>query len=87
MRSALICFVHEYCTNCPQRKECTMRPLFYSDEEYTKWRIETMKRTEEVAKDLGIYTSSSPLGIEIGAQMMDKRRAKELELHKTFSIN
>lgn len=79
-----ICLLHEYCTDCPERKVCTIRPTFYSDEEYQCWKNQTLVTSILVAKMLGFSALSIPFG-EIGAQMMDKRRAKELELHSTFS--
>ena len=85
MTHGQICFQHEYCTNCPIRRECTVRPIFYSDEEYEEWRSQTLKISERIAKTMGYphWMTSSSIGI--GIQMMDKRRAQELKEHPSYS--
>lgn len=85
MTMGQICFAHEYCTDCPVRKECTVRPTFYSDEEYAYWRKTSLEATKKVALLMGFPESCIPFGLDLGIQMMDKRRAKELELFKTYS--
>lgn len=85
MTKGQICFSQEYCTDCPERKSCTVRPTFYSEEKYQCWRNETLDQTARIAKVFSFPTQSIPLGMDIGVKMMDKRRAKELELHPTYS--
>lgn len=85
MTRGQICFLHEYCTDCPERKNCTVRPTFYSDEAYQKWKDQTIADASRVAKISGYNQQSIILGMNFGIKMMDKRRAKELELHPTYS--
>lgn len=85
MSDGQICFLHEYCTNCPLRRECSIRPLFYSEQEYANWKQHTLDATKRMARLLGFPPSSIEPGTSLGLKMMDKRRSKELELHPTFS--
>lgn len=80
------CFLHEYCTDCPERRNCTVRPTFYSDEEYQYWRNQALKQGEMTAKFLNFSNDAILIGLNIGVQMMDKRRKKEREIHPTFSL-
>ncbi len=83
MTNGEICFSQEYCTNCPIRKECTIRPIFYSDEEYDYYRQQTIHLSATIAENMGY---SNPFNhLEAGVKLMDKRRAKELEEHPTYS--
>lgn len=87
MTNGQICFMNEYCTNCPIRKECTVRPLFYSENAYQKYRKETLAKSSLLAELMGFHKSDISLGLNVGMKMMDKRRTKELELHPTYSPN
>lgn len=83
-----VCFSHEYCTDCPARAECTVRPTFYDNSQYLAWRNETVETTKVLARSL--YHMPEQLidkGIESGIKMMDKRRDMELRIHPTFSKN
>ncbi len=86
MTKGQTCFLQEYCTNCPLRAECGIRPLFYSEEAYNKYKNEVLSISTKVAAGLGYSKETIPMGLNIGIQMMDKRRKKELELHPTYSI-
>ena len=85
MTRGQICFEHEYCTDCPERKDCTVRPTFYSEEQYQEWRSQTLTDAKRIAEMLGFNSQIIPFGLDSGIKMMDKRRAKELELHPTYS--
>ena len=85
MTNGQICFSQEYCTDCPLRKECAIREFFYSDKEYNNYKEQTCKMTASVAESLGVPKSFIPFGLNCGLRMMDKRRAKELEIHPTYS--
>lgn len=86
MTKGQTCFSQEYCTNCPLRAECGIRPLFYSDSLYNEYRDRTLRETTTVAKSLGLPETIIPIGINIGLQMMDKRRSEEIRIHPIYSI-
>lgn len=84
MTRGRICSMHEFCTDCPDRKPCTMRLLFYSNEKYVqacKKSLTFAIRLESIGFS-GILTS-----VIISIILMDKRRKKELELYPTYSVN
>lgn len=85
MTNGQICFIHEYCTDCPIRKECAVRPIFYSDKDYELYRQQTLMYSSIIAKRLKFPNAFIPAGLNIGLQMMDKRRAKEIKEHPTYS--
>lgn len=85
MTMGQICFAHEYCTDCPIRKECTVRPLFYSEEAYQKYRKETLEKTSFIAKAMGFPDSFISFGLNMGITMMDNRRKQELKIHPSYS--
>lgn len=85
MTRGQICFLNEYCTNCPIRKNCTVRPIFYSEEEYQAWKDLSFANMKALLNGLNINPNFISSGADLGFDMMDKRRAKELELHPTYS--
>lgn len=85
MTMGQICFSHEYCTDCPMRIECSVRPLFYSEEKYQVYRKETLEKTAFLARIMGIPEYTISPSLNIGIKMMDKRRAQELKVHPTYS--
>ena len=85
MTDGQICFLHEYCTDCPLRRKCPRRPLFYSEQEDANWKKHTLDSTKRMALLLGFPSSTIEPGASLGVNMMDKRRSRELELHPTFS--
>ena len=78
------CFTHEYCTNCPNRKVCTIRPKFYSDQAYNTWKDETVRKFNIITSLQGIHPFFAEMGKNIALNMMDKRRAEERRLHETY---
>jgi len=80
-----VCYSHEYCTDCPARKQCSIRPMFYSEKEYQNWRTTTFQTAQQFAQAIGFPHICIPLGLNVGLQMMDKRRKRELELHPEYS--
>ena len=86
MTKGQICFQHKYCTDCPIRVECDVRPLFYSEEEYNAYKKETLALSTAIAERMGFPKALFPSGFNAGMQMMDKRRKRELELHPTYSV-
>lgn len=80
-----ICFSQEFCTNCPERKNCKVRPLFYSDKQYEEYWTKTLNISKQIAISMQIPKNVIPIGLDLGKKMMDKRRKKELELHPTYS--
>lgn len=85
MTRGQICFLHEYCTNCPERKDCTIRPLFYSEEKYQAWKDQALFIFRASLHDLNVDDRLITAGADIGFDMMDKRKARELELYPTYS--
>lgn len=82
-----ICFSQEFCTDCPERADCSIRPLFYSDKQYEEYRNKTLNISKQIAISMQIPKDVIPIGLNLGMKMMDKRRKKELELHPTYSNN
>lgn len=78
------CFTQEYCTDCPNRKVCTIRPTFYSDEAYNAWKEDTIKKFNIVTSLQGVPPFIAQMGKEMALSMMDKRRAEERRLHATY---
>lgn len=79
-----ICSKHEFCTDCPERKPCTMRPLFYSKKKYE----ECCKKSLVFAilrESMG--SSGTFISVAITIMLMNKRREKELELYPTYSAD
>lgn len=70
-----------------QRKDCCVRPLFYSDEEYEEYRKETLDVVTRIAEFMGFSKVGISLGLQFSMEMLDKRREKELELHPTYSAD
>lgn len=79
--------MQEFCTNCPERKDCKVRPLFYSDEQYAEYRQQVICKTTHLVSLMEFPKDAISIGLNIGISMMDKRRERELELHPTYSIN
>lgn len=79
-----ICLAHKYCTDCPKRKECTIRPSFYSDEDYEIWKEETIRKTRFVTKLLGYQDFIIEMSVQMCIEMMNKRRQEERRLHQTY---
>lgn len=79
------CLSHEYCTDCPLRVECNVRPIFYSDKEYQEYRKEILQISISIARKMGMPDYLSRQYLNDSMNMMDKRRSKELELYPTYS--
>ena len=85
MTLSQICFQHEHCTNCPERINCTIRPLFYFEEKYQAWKDQSLCIMRIYLQDLNIDDRLIIAGANLGFDMMDKRKARELELYPTYS--
>lgn len=85
MRISQICMAHKYCTDCPSRKECTVRPIFYSQSEYDEMIGEMRMVTSRATAFMGIPPYMANFQIEQSIQMMHTRRDRELTLHPTYS--
>ena len=87
MLSAQVCSNCEYCTDCPKRKDCAIRKIFYSESEYLKWRKEVIYSASALSSLIfpgSLYYEVSEVS-RIEVRIMDKRRDKELMLHPTYS--
>ena len=80
-----ICAENEYCTHCPARAECGIRPIFYDSDAYEAIRLEVFAKASVFAAMIGTPKLLIPLEVGTNIRAMDRRREKELELHPTFS--
>lgn len=85
MTKGQVCLSQKYCTDCPLRKDCTVRSIFYSETEYFYWRKQAYDTTVKMASFLSLPPTIIASGTICGIQMMDKRRARELELYPKYS--
>ena len=87
MLSVQLCSNCEYCTDCPKRKDCAIRKLFYSDSEYTKWKNEALNSSIALSNlifpDFLYFSAVSLVRLEL--MFMDRRKEKELQLYPTYS--
>ncbi|MCI9063316.1 MAG: hypothetical protein HFJ17_01755 [Clostridia bacterium] len=84
MSIAQTCMNHAYCTDCPSRKECTVRQCFYSQGEYDEM-IDMIRRTTlRIISFMRVPPYVANLQINTAIQMMNNRRKRELELHPTY---
>lgn len=82
-----ICLKHATCTNCPVRKNCMMRKLFYSPEQFEQTISITNSQTFALSIAKGMSHELALYGIRKCQTEMFKRRDEELKLHPTFSVD
>ncbi len=87
MLSAQVCSNCKYCTDCPKRKDCAIRKIFYSESEYLKWRMEVMDSANSLSNLIFPYSLYHQVSLisRMEVKLMDERREEELKLHPTYS--
>ena len=82
-----VCYSHEYCTDCPARKQCSIRPLFYSEPEYQNWKTTTYLKIEQFVKPFVTPSLYASISFNVCLEMlsMEVRKQRELELHPEYS--
>lgn len=82
---AKTCMLNDYCTDCPYRKDCSIRKLFYSDDFHTS--LSKMSATaDSILLRFGYSHSTTFFAHSQFREEINKKREREMELHPTYSI-
>lgn len=82
---ASTCKQNKYCTNCPIRKDCPIRPKFYSKTTYNENIVTANARATQLWLSMGGSLSSAAAMLNEYCREMDTKRETELKLHPTYS--
>lgn len=80
-----ICREHNECTDCPIRKICNIRGVFYSDAAYEDLIQDTVSLSTIVLRLQGVPESAIQNAIQSTLRVMNHRRQVEVQLHPTYS--
>lgn len=85
MKNLVVCSFQEYCTDCPVRKGCTRRMLYYKEEYLEILKIANISTIRFLCtyQKMDFLTAISM--IDKFCKDDDKKRQRELELHPTYS--
>lgn len=85
MNLAVTCSLNEFCTNCPARKTCEKRILFYDEKKFNETLLKSNDLALSLALSLGLSAPSMRFSNFIFTLQMQKKRKRELEEHPTYS--
>lgn len=85
MELRIICMMNEFCTDCPERKTCYKRPLFYKEKEFAEDLLQSSNLALSLSSSFGLSGPSMRFANFIFTSQMRKKQKRELEEHPTYS--